>query len=377
MMKPTSQIAFYAPLKSPQHPNPSGDRKIAQLFMRALEQAGFDVELASSLRNFDKKGDDLRQRRMVALAEREAMRILRRWRRQGFKPKAWFCYHLYYKAPDLIGPVICRELKIPYILAEASWAIKRSIGPWSLYHQWVDKALALADKVICINPVDTVALDRYYVSRKVSPIVKLATFIDDAPVNSNTQSRLSIAQQYDLDVDQPWLICIAMMRSGDKFSSYQLLSKVIHKTERPMQLLIIGDGEKRSEVQTLFNGVDNVRFFGTLQSEQIQALLAHCEILLWPAVNEALGMVFLEAQQAGVAIIAGDQGGVSSVVSPQSGILIKLEQIEAMSAAIDTLLSDSQRLKQMQLCAKDYIQKRHSIEGAASVLKLTINQVIQ
>ena len=62
------QIAFYAPLKSPVHPNPSGDRKIAQLFIKALQQADFEVELASSLRSFDKKGDALRQRRMVALA---------------------------------------------------------------------------------------------------------------------------------------------------------------------------------------------------------------------------------------------------------------------------------------------------------------------
>jgi len=141
--------------------------------------------------------------------------------------------------------------------------------------------------------------------------------------------------------------------------------------------LIIGDGEKRSEVQDLFNDINNVRFFGALQSEQIQALLAHSEILLWPAVNEALGMVFLEAQQAGVAIIAGDQGGVSSVVGEQSGILIKLEQIETMSTAVDDLLLDSQKLNHMQQCAKKYIHNEHSIAHAAAVLKLTIKQVIQ
>ena len=284
---------------------------------------------------------------------------------------------MYYKAPGLLGPIICRKLEIPYILAEASWAIKRSGGAWSLYHQWVGKALGLADKVFCINPVDSIALKDYYVDRVVSPLVKLATFIDDPSRNLVTLSRLSISQQYTLDHNQSWLVCIAMMRNGDKFSSYQYLSEVIHKVAGPMQLLIIGDGEKRNDVQALFSDMNSVRFCGALHSEQIQSLLAHCEILVWPAVNEALGMVFLEAQQAGVAVIAGDQGGVNSMVGPDSGILIPLEQSAQMSTAIDGLLADSEKRRNMQLSAKNYIQNQHSLNSAANVLKLTLHQVMQ
>jgi len=373
----TAQIAFYAPLKSPGHNNPSGDRKIAQLFMSALLTAGFEVQLASSLRSFDKKGDGLRQRRMIALAEREAERILRRWQRESFHPKVWFCYHLYYKAPDLLGPIICRKLNIPYILAEASWAAKRSIGPWELYQQWVDRALTLAAKVLCINPVDCIALEHYYAERAVSPLVQLATFIDKPAAETQLQSRFSIAQQYSLDINQPWLVSIAMMRSGDKFSSYQQLCKVIHNAAQPLQLLIIGDGEKRSSVEALFAGASNVRFCGALPNEQIQQLLSHCEILVWPAINEALGMVFLEAQQAGVAVIAGEQGGVSSVVGQNSGILIPVGQMTQMSRAIDALLLDSERRRKMQVNARAYVAEAHSISGAATLLKLTLNQVIQ
>ena len=46
------------------------------------------------------------------------------------KPHAWFTYHLYHKAPDWIGPRISETLKIPYIIAEASYAAKQSGGPW-------------------------------------------------------------------------------------------------------------------------------------------------------------------------------------------------------------------------------------------------------
>ncbi|WP_035670480.1 hypothetical protein [Azospirillum brasilense] len=47
------RIAFYAPLKSPTHPVPSGDRRMARLLMAALERAGHAVTLASTLRSWD------------------------------------------------------------------------------------------------------------------------------------------------------------------------------------------------------------------------------------------------------------------------------------------------------------------------------------
>ncbi len=366
-------IAFYAPLKSPLHPIPSGDRKIAQLFFSALQHGGFEVVLASQLRCLDKKGDQHRQQRLISIATREAARMLRRWRKANFKPSAWFSYHLYYKAPDLIGPIICRELKIPYLIAEASWAEKRAQGAWSLFHSKVDQALQLACKVICINPVDQIALAQYYQSRTRSPIVQLKAFIDDFQLPEPAISRAAIAKQYSLDLSKPWLISIAMMRKGDKFKSYQQLSAVIHKLTTPYQLLIIGAGEMHRQVSQLFADNQQVQFAGALQNEKIRELLTHFEILVWPAINEALGMIFLEAQQAAVAVVAGDQGGVSSLLEHhQTGILTAATDSQAMADAISLLLADSAALQRMQHNAKARITEQHSLATAANQLTAVI-----
>src|SRR4051812_22263565 len=45
-------IAFYAPLKSPHHPVPSGDRLMARQLMAALTLAGHSVTVASEFRSF-------------------------------------------------------------------------------------------------------------------------------------------------------------------------------------------------------------------------------------------------------------------------------------------------------------------------------------
>ena len=37
------RVAFYAPLKPPDHPVPSGDRRVAQLFLQALRFAACEA----------------------------------------------------------------------------------------------------------------------------------------------------------------------------------------------------------------------------------------------------------------------------------------------------------------------------------------------
>lgn len=377
-------IAFYAPLKSPLHAIPSGDRKIARLFIKALEYADFDVILASSLRSFDKSGDNNRQQRMMSIAQRKAHNIIKYWAKHNIKPCAWFSYHLYYKAPDLIGPIVCQALNIPYIVAEASWAEKRAVGPWALYHQHVDKALQLASKVICINPIDKIALDHYYSAANKDRVIPLNAFIDDSPSlavtrHDNVSQKQLIAQQFGLDASKPWLIAIAMMREGDKFHSYTLLQQVINKLGGNYQLLVVGHGKQFKQTLQLFAHLKQVQFAGLLNNAQTLSILPYFEILLWPAVNEAIGMVFLEAQQAGVTVIAGNYGGVSSVIKHQySGLLIDNSStdklIDEMHIATNDLLNNRIKLKKLQENAKHYIRQTHSLNSAANTLKTVIKQ---
>jgi hypothetical protein len=50
-------LAFYAPLKSPDHPTPSGDRRMARALVDALGRTGRQVEIACRLRSYDLTGD--------------------------------------------------------------------------------------------------------------------------------------------------------------------------------------------------------------------------------------------------------------------------------------------------------------------------------
>ena len=121
-------VAFYAPMKPPSAPAPSGDRAVARLLIRALELGGHSVDLASSFRTREPTGDAARQDRLRRIGGRLAARLVRRYRaaQEPDRPAAWLTYHLYYKAPDWLGPAVAEALRIPYLVAEASHAPKRA-----------------------------------------------------------------------------------------------------------------------------------------------------------------------------------------------------------------------------------------------------------
>ena len=65
-----------------------------------------------------------------------------------------------------------------------------------------------------------------------------------------------------------------------------------------------------------------VHFAGTQPHAAIASLLSTCDLFVWPAVDEVIGMVLLEAQACGVPVIAGRGPGVGAVVADGAGGLL-------------------------------------------------------
>lgn len=354
-------VALYAPMKPPDDPLPSGDRQAVRMIMRALAFAGHRTEVASRLVSWLPAPDAASDARQRADAAAEVETLCGRWRDgSAERPDLFLTYHLYHRAPDRIGPAVAAGLGIPYVVIEASRALKRATGPWAERFREVDTALAAADAVAAIHAEDAEGLAAVVPEARLH---RLAPFLDAAPF------RAAAGRSPSTGAVQ--LLAVGMMRPGDKARSYAVLADALARlADRPWRLSIVGDGPARPEVEAAFAtrglGADRVAFLGARASEAMPAVYAGADVLVWPAINEAYGFVFLEAQAAGLPVVGARRGGVPEIVRDgETGLLAPEGDATAFADCVGTLLADPLARARMGAAAATHIAAHHDLPVAA------------
>lgn len=373
-------VAFYAPLKAPDHPVPSGDREIARALLQALRDRGYQVAVASRFRSWDGIGDASRQARIRAVGRRLARRLTRRWLLldPAHRPALWLTYHLYHKAPDWLGPRVAAALDIPYLVVEASVAAKQRHGPWSIGYAGVLGAMARAKAVLCLNPDDWNGLQAVVPKARLQ---RFAPFVDVRRIRPHQRAcprRRELTQRLTLDPSRALMAVVGMMRPGDKLASYrQLATALMRLRHLSWTLLVIGDGPARNQVRQCLAklGPGRVRYLGQLSRDQVAALVAAADLVVWPAVNEAFGMALLEAQAAGVAVVAGDARGVSQVVAPGGGLLVPAGRPAALAQRIARLLQSPASCSRLGAAARRWTLRERDLAAAGARLDAIVRQL--
>jgi glycosyltransferase involved in cell wall biosynthesis len=119
-----------------------------------------------------------------------------------------------------------------------------------------------------------------------------------------------------------------------------------------------------------------VRFAGVVPRAGLPALYAAADLYLWPAIDEAYGMAFLEAQASGLAVIAGRTGGVPAVVADGiTGLLTPIGDAGAFAAAVARLLDSPAERARLGRNAARRIATRHDERAAASALAAALRML--
>ena len=357
------RVLLHTPLKSPDSPIPSGDREMARGLWRLLRRLGHTVVMPALSRvapGVPQPQDHLALERR---ARARAQRLIARWRalpaRHPERFDLWLTYHCYYRKPDWLGPIVTRALGVPYVLVEASHAPRRAQGPTRLGHRAVERALAAADLVLTVNPRDVAGVKARL--RPGAHQAWLPPFIDTRPFVPTPRAAN----------DTPLLLSVGMMRTRDKLDSYRVLAEALGRLkDKPWRALLVGDGPARAEVEAMMDPLgERVAFAGIVPHVELPATYASADLYLWPAINEAYGMAFLEAQAAGLPVIAGRTGGVPAVVADGiTGVLTPIGDAAAFAAATARLLDDPKARAQLGKAARARVNARHDERAAAHAL---------
>ena len=125
----------------------------------------------------------------------------------------------------------------------------------------------------------------------------------------------------------------------------RIFAKVIEKI--PSKLLMVGDGEQRTECEQLARDLgvsDNVRFLG--KQDAIEEILSVSDLFLMPSQSESFGLAALEAMACKVPVISSNAGGLPELnVDGVTGFLKDVGDVDGMAEQAIYILEDEDRLK--------------------------------
>ncbi len=367
------RIAFYAPFKPIDHPNPSGDLVIANGLVDHLRNRGNIIQITSRLRS---RWIYWKPWNMIRLLT-ERLRIKKALALQ--KPDMWLTYHSYYKAPDLLGPAISKELNIPYVIFQGiySTSVRRKWQTRPGYHLNT-KALLCADKVLTNRHGDMVNLERLLPMERLH---YLAPGIHPRQFTADSSARDRIRAQWDTG-DSTVILSAAMFRADVKTEG---LTWVIESCARLIQqghnlrLVIAGDGREKQKLVSIANTLlrEKVIFVGQVPRHRMSEFYSGGDLFVFPGINESLGMVYLEAQSCGLPVVAFDTAGVPEVVkNGETALLTPLFDQERFDKAVASLLQDPEKRERMGTEAARYIREQHDITQNYHQLEELLQDVV-
>jgi glycosyltransferase involved in cell wall biosynthesis len=147
---------------------------------------------------------------------------------------------------------------------------------------------------------------------------------------------------------------VARKRHADVIRALALLDDV--------RYFVIGDGPERPALEALAHELGvHARFLGQLPHEQALATARRCAVFAMPSVDEAFGVVYVEAMAAGLPAI-GATGEPGPEEIGDGLVLVPPGDVEALASTLRSLLDDHQFRNEVGARARRTVQERFTWE---------------
>jgi len=141
----------------------------------------------------------------------------------------------------------------------------------------------------------------------------------------------------------------------------------VHASEPDTALLLIGEGELRTELQRCVDELGlggHVHFLG--DRNDVQALLAGLDLFVLSSVSEGYSLALLEAGAAALPVIATDVGGNREIIRDgRTGRLVKASDVAALSEVMLDLLHHPAHALALGLAARAWVEQHGSLDAMA------------
>lgn len=294
--------------------------------------------------------------RRDAAAVQGMMRVIRE-----FKPDL---VHAHSTKTGVIARLAAHLAGVPLIFTAHGWAFTEGVGKKRRKVAAVIERMAapFAKRIICVSDYDRNLALRCRVGNS-SKIEVIHNGI--APLNMVT--------------DYPkreTVRCVMVARFSPQKDQLALIEAM--REVRGAELMLVGDGELLEESRALASSLgvdDRVRFLGS--RNDVQEILADCDIFVLASRWEGLPYTILEGMRAGLPVVASNVGGVSeAVIEGETGYLVPWEDVNAMSMKLQYLVDHPQVRRELGEAGRRLCVTKFAISSMIEAISATYHDVI-
>jgi colanic acid/amylovoran biosynthesis glycosyltransferase len=161
----------------------------------------------------------------------------------------------------------------------------------------------------------------------------------------------------------------------------QAIGKLIKKnTNINLEYRIVGGGPLESELRKYAEDMEVKRFIhfrGPQSHEEIVRLIGESHVFFLPSNAEVLPVVLMEAQAAGLPVVATSVGAVSELVKDGiSGFLVPERDVDAMAERLEYLIKNPEVWPKMGMNGRRHVEEFYNIKTLNSQLVEIYKQVM-
>ena len=262
--------------------------------------------------------------------------------------------HLLYA--NILGSIAGYLAKVPVVCTlhsthiEKRWVRQKSVENFCLQH--------FATRIVAVGNIVATAHHGRYKGRTLDVIPN--GIPEPEIISSQALSRV----RSELGVDgHPIVITVGRLERvkgyGDMIEAFRLLQQ---KDSDPV-LLMVGSGSQRDSIQSQIETL-NLKQSVILAGERqdIPQLLASSDIFASSSHREGLPLSVLEAMMAGLPIVATSVGDIPNVVTKETGVVVPPHQPEMLAEALNDLLKNPGKRREMGKAAKDRAMREYSLD---------------
>ena len=143
-------------------------------------------------------------------------------------------------------------------------------------------------------------------------------------------------------------------------------------------LFIVGQGKMEAQLHECVCSLglkDTVRFYG--EYDRTREFLSAFDVFVLPSLQEGLGLSVMEAQAAGLPVVASNVGGIPALIKQaQTGWLVAPRSAKELSSQLIEVLKDDQMAKKVGHAAAVFAQEHYSIQRMSDLVLAVYKDLI-